>query len=66
MANLRIALLQIASCGMDQQANLLKGEQYCRRAAELGADIALFPEMWNVGYQRYERRMIEEKLQRRK
>ena len=54
MANLEIALLQIASCGMDQRANLLKGEDYYRRAAELGADIALFPEMWNVGYQRYD------------
>lgn len=54
MANLEIALLQIASCGMDQRANLSKGEGYCRRAAELGADIALFPEMWNVGYQRYD------------
>ena len=54
MANLRIGLLQMASCGMDQRANLLKGEDYCRRAAELGADIALFPEMWNVGYQRYD------------
>ena len=39
---------------MDQQANLRKGEEYCRRAAALGADIALFPEIWNVGYQRYD------------
>jgi predicted amidohydrolase len=54
MAKLKIALLQMASCGMDQRANLLKGEEYCRRGAELGADVALFPEMWNVGYQRYD------------
>jgi len=54
MARLKIALLQITSCGMDQRGNLLKGEEFCRRAAELGADIALFPEMWNIGYQRYD------------
>ncbi len=54
MANLKIALLQMVSCAMDQRANLLKGEEYCRRAAQLDADIALFPEMWNIGYQRYD------------
>ena len=54
MANLKIALLQIASCGMDQRANLLKGEDFCRRGAELGADNARFTEMWNVGYQPYD------------
>jgi N-carbamoylputrescine amidase len=54
MAKLKIALLQLTSLGMDQRANLLKGEEYCRRATQLGADIALFPEMWNVGYQRYD------------
>ena len=54
MANLKIALLQMVSCGMDQRANLLKGEEYCRRAAQLDADIALFPEMWSIGYQRYD------------
>ncbi|HEX6777167.1 MAG TPA: carbon-nitrogen hydrolase family protein, partial [Ktedonobacterales bacterium] len=47
---LQIALLQMASRGNDQQANLVKGEAYCRRASALGADIALFPEMWNIGY----------------
>ncbi|HEU5199960.1 MAG TPA: carbon-nitrogen hydrolase family protein [Ktedonobacterales bacterium] len=50
MGTLHIALLQMTSCGNDQQANLLKGEGYCRRASALGADIALFPEMWNIGY----------------
>jgi predicted amidohydrolase len=47
---LRIALLQMTSCGSDQDANLFKGEAFCRKARELGADIALFPEMWNIGY----------------
>jgi predicted amidohydrolase len=27
-----------------------KGEEMCRRAAAMGADVALFPEMWSVGY----------------
>jgi N-carbamoylputrescine amidase len=47
---LNIALLQMASCGNDQSANREKGEQFCREAARMGADIALFPEMWNIGY----------------
>src|SRR5579885_2051168 len=50
MGILQIALLQMTSCGNDQQANLVRGEAYCRRASALGADIALFPEMWNIGY----------------
>lgn len=45
-----VALLQMAAQGADQEANLAKGEAFCRRAAGLGADIALFPEMWNIGY----------------
>jgi predicted amidohydrolase len=50
---LKIALLQMASHGTDQEANKRKGEAYCRRAREMGADIALFPEMWNIGYTAY-------------
>jgi len=50
MSTFRVALLQMASCGTDQDANLTKGEAFCRRAAALGADLALFPEMWNIGY----------------
>jgi predicted amidohydrolase len=55
MSVFRVALLQMASCGTDQRANLAKGEEFCRRAAQLGADIALFPEMWNIGYSFYDR-----------
>ncbi len=51
MRKLRVALLQLLSSGYDQVANQAKGEQYCRMARQLGADIALFPEMWNIGYQ---------------
>ena len=47
---IRVALLQLAAHGADIQANLTKGEEHCRRAAAMGADIALFPEMWSIGY----------------
>jgi predicted amidohydrolase len=50
VSELRIALLQVAAAGYDQAANLETGLAACRRAAGLGADIALFPEMWNIGY----------------
>ncbi len=50
MADLNVALLQMAACGNDQDANLTKADHYCRRAAAMGADVALLPEMWNVGY----------------
>ncbi len=47
---LTIALLQMLADGFNQEANLTKADTYCRQAAELGADIALFPEMFNIGY----------------
>lgn len=47
---LRIALLQILPTGTTE-GNLEKGISCCRRAKELGADIALFPEMWSDGYE---------------
>ncbi len=50
MSLIRVALLQMTACGSDQDANGAKGEAFCRRAREKGADIALFPEMWNIGY----------------
>jgi N-carbamoylputrescine amidase len=50
MHELKVALLQMTACGNDQAANLAKGEAYCRRARAMGADLALFPEMWNIGY----------------
>ena len=45
----KVALLQLLS-GRTQEENLKKGIEYCRRAKEMGADLALFPEMWNIGY----------------
>jgi N-carbamoylputrescine amidase len=47
---LRVALLQMSSHGVDQASNLEKGDRFCRGAKAIGADIALFPEMWNIGY----------------
>ena len=46
---LHVALLQILP-GATQEENLQKGVAACRVAKESGADIALFPEMWNNGY----------------
>lgn len=51
---LKIALLQIAPCDTLEE-NLEKGVSYCRKAAALGADIAIFPEMWSNGYRIYGR-----------
>lgn len=49
MGAINVALLQMTGCGPDRDAGLVKGEDFCRRAAALGADVALFPEMWSVG-----------------
>jgi N-carbamoylputrescine amidase len=50
VSELGIALLQMAPSGDDAEANLAKGDAFCRRARAEGADIALFPEMWSAGY----------------
>ena len=49
VTDLRLALCQSASAG-DPQANLEKGLALCSRAAGEGADIAILPEMWQIGY----------------
>ncbi len=54
MGYLKTALLQIAPAGT-LEGNLNKGIDHCRRAKALGADIALFPEMWSNGYRIYDR-----------
>lgn len=46
---LKIALMQLLP-EQSIQKNLEKGIIFCRRACKMGADIALFPEMWNCGY----------------
>ena len=54
MSYLKIALLQIAP-GDTLDENLQKGMEACSKAAGMGADIALFPEMWSNGYRIYDR-----------
>ena len=51
---IKIALLQIAPCGSLEE-NRLKGIESCKKAKEMGADIALFPEMFSNGYDIYNR-----------
>ena len=46
---LKIALLQLLP-GKNIRENTDIGLTACRKAKELGADIALFPEMWSCGY----------------
>jgi N-carbamoylputrescine amidase len=50
MTTLTIALLQLENPGHELAATRAAGEAACRRAKALGADIALFPEMWSNGY----------------
>lgn len=45
----QVALLQLLPESTQEQ-NMAKGLAYCRRAKAMGADLALFPEMWNTGY----------------
>ena len=54
MSTLSIAFLQLCP-GDSLEENLTKGLAACRKAKELGADIALFPEMWSNGYRLYNR-----------
>lgn len=58
MSMLKIALLQIAP-GLTLEENLQKGLSACRQAHQMGADIALFPEMWSNGYRIYGRPVPE-------
>lgn len=47
--SLKVALLQLLP-GNSLQENAVKGTEWCRKAKDAGADIALFPEMWSTGY----------------
>jgi N-carbamoylputrescine amidase len=53
MGRLTIGLLQMTSDYSDLEASRIKGEAFCRQAHGMGADIALFPEMWSIGYRFY-------------
>lgn len=54
MRHLKVALLQITPCDTLAE-NLEKGIEACKKAKAMGADIALFPEMWSNGYRIYDR-----------
>ena len=45
-----LALLQIAPTQSNQDKNLEKGIRYCREAKRGGADLVVFPELWNIGF----------------
>lgn len=49
MAHFKVALLQLHA-GKTLEENQHIGLNACRRAKSLGADLALFPEMWSTGY----------------
>ena len=49
MSEFRVALLQMLPTD-SLEGNLHKGLEWCRRAKTMGADLALFPEMWSSGY----------------
>lgn len=54
MKAMKVALLQIAAQNT-LDSTLDKGILFCRRAKEMGADVALFPEMFSNGYNIYTR-----------
>jgi len=60
---LKVALLQMSSFQFDQESNKLKGGKFCRKAKESGADIALFPEIWNIGYTAFDKKKAGAKEQ---
>ena len=45
----KVALLQLLP-EENLQGNIIKGIKAVEKAAAMGADIALFPEMWSCGY----------------
>ena len=49
MNSINVALLQLYPEG-NLQGNIEKGIEAVEKAARMGADIALFPEMWSCGY----------------
>lgn len=55
---MKIALLQLVPC-VTLSENLKKGMEACKKAKHMGADIALFPEMWSNGYRIYDRSLEE-------
>jgi predicted amidohydrolase len=53
MGVFRIALIQ-ARPASNLTTNRVRGEELCDQARSIGADLALFPEMWSTGYAGYD------------
>lgn len=51
MSRFKIGIVQLLS-SKDQENNLEKGLDACDKAKVQGADLVLFPEMWQLGYER--------------
>ncbi|HKS47434.1 MAG TPA: carbon-nitrogen hydrolase family protein [Amycolatopsis sp.] len=43
-------MIQQSACGREVGVNIDLARQWTLRAADAGADVVLFPEMWNIGY----------------
>lgn len=53
MSNIfRVAMLQLNKANNEEEA-IRKGIEYCKKAKDLGADIAVFPESWIMGMKCY-------------
>ena len=48
--NFKVAILQLNAVN-DSNKTLIQGIEACKKAKQLSADIAVFPEMWNIGYE---------------
>ncbi|HUZ45421.1 MAG TPA: carbon-nitrogen hydrolase family protein [Terriglobia bacterium] len=46
----KMVVMDVEAVKRHQEENVRHADAFCRQAADLGADIALFPEMWNIGY----------------
>lgn len=57
---INIALLQLNAEPNNQELNLEIGDHYCKQAKKLGADIALFPEMFNIGYTPFHQDILQQ------
>ena len=49
-SKLTVALAQIDIALGDKAANLARGRELAAQAADLGADLLVFPELWTTGY----------------
>jgi predicted amidohydrolase len=50
MSLFKVGLLQLQA-ESHPSLNLKKGLEACRKAKEMQADLALFPELWQIGYE---------------